>query len=167
MVVKVEIQWNTTIFGLFWVNHEEPLLSWMHERPERERQPRVPRALRDRIDFEMILKFRAISPKSLASAAVMLLPYQLLLLESPYSEWFEQPVLIHLSMIRLDEVKSGALQSKSELTRNGYNFDDSDFPAFLTGVNMVSPVNRALSPHRLLLNQYYYLVSVGVRTWMK
>jgi len=25
-------------------------------------------------------------------------------------------------------------------------------------VNMVSPVNRALSPHRLLLNQYYYLV---------
>ena len=29
-----QIQWNTTIFGLFWVNHEEPLLSWMHERPD-------------------------------------------------------------------------------------------------------------------------------------
>ena len=107
----------------------------MHERPERERQPRVPRALRDRIDFEMILKFRAISPKSLASAAVMLLPYQLLLLESPYSELFEQPVLIHLSMIRLDAVKSGTLQRNSELTMNGDDFDDSDFPAFLTGAN--------------------------------
>jgi len=41
-----QIQWNLTIFGRFWVNREEPLLSWMHERPARVRQPRVPRALR-------------------------------------------------------------------------------------------------------------------------
>jgi len=105
----------------------------------------------------MILKFRPISPKSLA-AAVILLPYQLLLLvtvvgmiraASSYSSVNDS--------IRLDAVKSGALQSKSELTKNGHDFDASDYPAFLTGVNMVSPDNRALSPHRLLLNQYYCL----------
>ena len=47
---------------------------------------------------------------------------------------------------------------------NGDDFDATDYPVFLTGVNMVSPVNRTLYPRRLLLNQYYYLVSVGART---
>ena len=74
-----QIQWNTTIFGLFWVNHEEPLLSWMHERPESVewvRQPRVPSFTTSSmcVDFEMILKFRAISPKSLARSDVASLP---------------------------------------------------------------------------------------------
>jgi len=53
----------------------------VHAREARRqpRVPRVPRALRESIDFEMILKFRAISPKSLGSSDVASLPATLLL----------------------------------------------------------------------------------------
>ena len=96
------------------------------------RVPRVPRALRESIDFEMILKFRAISPKSLGSSDVASLPATLLLVAV-------------LGMIRAtsynssinDSIRRGQKRHTTENLRANkerIQFRRSDFLACLTGV---------------------------------